>query len=308
MRARVTEQDGIYTASIPIPLSKGQELVIEGHASIGETLSEAGLDQGEAAELASYIRPENVSGYGEELVYVDDDIDFEEFYVDVGFGRQISKAVSRAMRRRAVSDAKARKALRVLCQHFKARRGQPEVGIWPFKQIGRLVKKVTSSKAVKKALGVVKDVVKSPITTAALGVVTGGASVPFTAAASGAIRLAEQAAKGGKAAAAAARLLKASARTAKPAPPRTPAYRAKQQAIYKKMALARLQGKKFPPFMSSQYKSAIARYAAAAKRAPRPAAARPVVRPTTPRYTPRALPSRPATYGTQRHVVTVYFK
>lgn len=81
-----------------------------------------------------------------------------------------------------------------------------------FGSIGKFFKKIAKSKAVRKAFKITKSIVKNPITTAALGVVTGGSSVPFTAAASAAVRLAEKAKKGGKAARAARRTIKASMR------------------------------------------------------------------------------------------------
>jgi hypothetical protein len=43
MRYSVTEKDGVYTATIPIPLSDGQELLIQGKASVGEVMDELGL-------------------------------------------------------------------------------------------------------------------------------------------------------------------------------------------------------------------------------------------------------------------------
>lgn len=43
MNYTVTEKDGIYTATIPIPLSNGQELLVQGRASVDEVAEEMGL-------------------------------------------------------------------------------------------------------------------------------------------------------------------------------------------------------------------------------------------------------------------------
>lgn len=98
--------------------------------------------------------------------------------------------------------------------HFLAE--QSEVGGFPgslFKSIGKAVKKITKSKALRKVVGVAKSVLKSPITTVALGAVTGGSALPALAAANVAVRVAESAAKGGKKGQAARKLLKAAKRS-----------------------------------------------------------------------------------------------
>lgn len=88
----------------------------------------------------------------------------------------------------------------------------PEVGGFPgslFKGIGKVVKKITKSKVLRKVVGVGKSILKSPITTVALGAITGGSALPALASANVAIRLAEAATKGGKKGKAARKVLKA---------------------------------------------------------------------------------------------------
>lgn len=92
---------------------------------------------------------------------------------------------------------------------------QPEVGGFPgslIKGIGKVVKKITKSKALRKVVGVAKSVLKSPITTVALGAVTGGSALPALASANVAIRLAEAATKGGKKGKTARKFLKSAKR------------------------------------------------------------------------------------------------
>ncbi len=92
---------------------------------------------------------------------------------------------------------------------------QEEVGGFPgsmFKAIGKVVKKITKSKVIRKVVGVAKKVLKNPITTVALGAVTGGSALPALASANVAIRLAEAATKGGKKGKAARKVLKAAKR------------------------------------------------------------------------------------------------
>lgn len=92
--------------------------------------------------------------------------------------------------------------------------GYAMVGWNPFKSIGKVVKKITKNKALRKVLKVAKKITTHPATIAALGIVTGGASVaPMTAAAL-AINLAEKAAKGGKKGDAARAVLKTAVKSA----------------------------------------------------------------------------------------------
>lgn len=42
MKVYTTERDGVYTARIPIPLSNGQEIIVEGTASVGEVMEDFG--------------------------------------------------------------------------------------------------------------------------------------------------------------------------------------------------------------------------------------------------------------------------
>lgn len=117
MKVQVAEKDGVYTATVPLMLRDGRQLLIEASASV------AGV------------------------------------YDDFGISEEVGNI---------------------------------------FKDVGKFFKKVAKSKAIRKAVKITKDIIKSPITTAALGVVTGGSAIAPMAAANVAVRLAEQAAKGGK--------------------------------------------------------------------------------------------------------------
>jgi hypothetical protein len=133
MNYRITENQGVYTATIPIPLESGKILLINGRASLEDTYKDFGIN--------------------------------------------------------------------------------PEVGGF-FGDVGRFFKKITKSKALRKAVGVAKSILKSPVTTAALGVVTGGAAIPALASANAAIRIAEEAKKTGKKAANARKLMRATMKVA----------------------------------------------------------------------------------------------
>lgn len=76
--------------------------------------------------------------------------------------------------------------------------GDVIVGWNPFKEIGKVVKKIAKSKVIRKVVKVAKDVIKNPITTAALGAVSGGTLLAPMAAANAAVRLTEAAVKAGK--------------------------------------------------------------------------------------------------------------
>jgi hypothetical protein len=133
MKYSITENQGVYTATIPIALDSGKILLIKGRAALDDT--------------------------------------YKDFAMN------------------------------------------PEVGGF-FGDVGRFFKKITKSKALRKAVGVAKGILKNPITTAALGIVTGGAAVPALGAANAAIRIAEEAKKTGKKAIAARKLIRASIKVA----------------------------------------------------------------------------------------------
>lgn len=129
-----------------------------------------------------------------------------------------------------------------------------------FGSIGKFFKKITKSKALKKAVKITKGIIKNPITTGALGIVTGGASVPFTASASAAIRLAEAAKKGGKKGKKARRLMKATLKQAKKEAARKRAIAsAKKRGLVAKQQLHRVQ------LSNAEYKAKIKKLKAALK-------------------------------------------
>lgn len=129
-----------------------------------------------------------------------------------------------------------------------------------FGSIGRFFKKITKSKALKKAVKITKGIIKNPITTAALGVVTGGASVPFTASASAALRLAEAAKKGGATGKKARRLMKSTLKQAKKEEARKRAIaQAKARGLMAKEQLHRVQ------LSNAEYKAKIQRLKQALK-------------------------------------------
>lgn len=154
MQIQVTEKNGVYTATIPLLLRDGTQLLVQGSASVAGVYDDFGL-------------PEEVGGI--------------------------------------------------------------------FDDVGKFFKKVAKNKAIRKAVKITKDVIKSPITTAALGVVTGGAAIAPMAAANVAVRLAEQAAKGGKQA---RKVIQSSIKLADK--PRTPQQIAKLKEIIRKQPKAPL--------------------------------------------------------------------
>jgi hypothetical protein len=133
MQYSITENQGVYTATLPIPLESGKFLLVKGRASLADTYKDFGV--------------------------------------------------------------------------------QPEVGGF-FGDVGRFFKKVTKSKALRKAVSIGKSILKSPVTTAALGIVTGGAAIPALGAANVALRIADAAKKGGKKGDKARRLMRATIKVA----------------------------------------------------------------------------------------------
>lgn len=135
MKYYITEKDGVFTATIPIPLQSGRVLLVKGRASVDDTFKEFGFTD------------ENIG----------------DIFGDIGKG---------------------------------------------FRSVSRWVKKATSKKSLRKALKVAKGITKSPIVTAAAGAIAGPGGVAAIQSANDAIKIAEDATKGGSKGQAARKLMR----------------------------------------------------------------------------------------------------
>lgn len=206
MKYTITENNGMYTASIPLPMIDGRTLLIQGSASVGEVMREFGISD-------EFLAPSEVGVFED---YSGSIYDNPRFKALTPKQQKIADALQDAMfhkpkavQRRMAEEAEKKAPWLDRVLHY---RGEAPKGF--LHGLGKFFKGIAKSKALRKALKIAKDIVKSPITTAALGIVTGGAAIPALTAANAAIRIAEAAKLTGKKGQAARKVIRASLQAA----------------------------------------------------------------------------------------------